>query len=120
MDTFPWFCACRSDDLGAGSGEQGEKGMKSAEQRPIGGCYCCHQSKGFSAPEVPDPVGLKGRPFLLLRWPGLEVFVAAALRWEHLRVCGLFLWRPALELDHFPVPGVRPSLLLICNSLLTN
>lgn len=70
MDTFPWFCACRSDDLGAGSGEQGGKGTKSAEQRPIGGCYCCHQSEGFSVPEVPDPLGLKGRPFLLLRWPG--------------------------------------------------
>lgn len=35
------------------------------------GCrYCYNKSEGFRAPEVADLLGSKGRPFLLLRWPG--------------------------------------------------
>lgn len=91
MDTFPWFCASRSDDLSAVGGEQRKKRTKSEKQRPVGGCYCCRQSKGFSVPEVADLLGVKGGCSFYYGGPGTGGTCGAALRSESLRCAGCFV-----------------------------
>lgn len=103
MDTFLWFCACSVGNFSDWCGQGNKEWMKSAEQQFVGDCYCCGQLKEVSTAEVTDLLGFVKKAVLLTTVAGeLEVTVAEALRLERLLVCGLCLWRFALELERFP------------------